>query len=244
MKPKYHISDFIDEIFLVKEVYSKKNETIPLDNNVTQSEAMLLYDVVRKVKPKRSVEIGFGQGISTLAILQAIKENSTGFHYVIDPYQHEYQFSGPAMLKKAGLENNYEFKEEFPENVLPNLEPVDFVFIDASHLFDLSMLDFIYANRILNVDGILGFHDLDMKAINKLITYILRNHDYEILKDINNFPVYSNKFKAELLESPRNFVRTIYYELKKPIRFWGIGNLVFLKKTGEKGEAYRGLRDF
>ncbi len=236
--------NILDEIFRTRKVLNDKNEQLPLDSNISESEAELLYEVVPRSKPEKSAELGFAQGISTLSILQAIHGNGIGFHHAIDPYQQEYGYSGLTMVKKAGFAGRFKFSEDFPENVLPNIGPVDFAFIDASHLFCLSMLDFIFIDRVLKANGIIGFHDLDIKAIHKLVTYIIRNHDYKILYEIDSWPVYRSKFTSELFESPRNFVRTIYYELKKPLRYWGIGNLIFLRKISNKGEIYRKLRNF
>ncbi len=236
--------NILDEIFLTKKVWNDKNEQVPLYSNISKSESVLLYNIVKQTKPEKSVEIGFAQGISTLAILQAIHDNKIGFHHAIDPYQHEYDYSGLTMVKKAGFSERFNFSEDFPENILPKIGPVDFAFIDASHLFCLSMMDFIFIDRILKVNGIIGFHDLDIKAIHKLITYIIRNRDYNILYKIDSKPIYKSKFKSELFESPRNFLRTIYYELKKPPGFWGIGNMIFLNKISNKGETYRKLKNF
>ena len=55
---------------------------------------------------------------------------------------------------------------------------VQFAFIDASHLFDLSVLDFTLIDKRLDVGGVVGFHDLWMPSLQKLVRYILTNRDY------------------------------------------------------------------
>lgn len=236
--------NYLDKIFKEQQVFSESGKSIPLDSNISFKEAVLLFNVITEIKPERSAEIGFAQGISTLAILEAIKKNGKGKHSVIDPYQNEYENSGKEMVARAGLDSLYEFYSDFPENVFPRLKNIDFVFIDASHLFGLSVLDFIFSDRALKIGGVIGFHDLDIKAISKLLKYILGNYDYNILNEINGINIYKKKFREELFDSARNFIRTIYYELKKPIRFWGIGNLIFIQKTGSANEKYRELKNF
>ena len=61
---------------------------ITLDSNVSGEEATRLYTLVHARKPKATIELGLAQGISSLAITQALKDNTSGaLHHIVDPFQ-------------------------------------------------------------------------------------------------------------------------------------------------------------
>ena len=99
-------------------VFGPAGESLPLDSNVSLEEATNLYSVVRQLKPSVSVEVGFAKGVSTLAILQALADNGHGVHHVIDPFQSQFGNAGLEMVRRAGLESNFQFYETFAENVV------------------------------------------------------------------------------------------------------------------------------
>ncbi|MDQ1265210.1 MAG: hypothetical protein QG635_360 [Bacteroidota bacterium] len=219
------------DAFENKTVFGKGGTAHSLAGNITLSEADLLYSIIKILKPQRSLEIGFGQGISSLAILQALKENGTGSHHVLDPFQSDYDYAGIEMVNRAGLSDYLTFHEDFAENIIPGLGDIDFTFIDSSHLFDLTMLDFIFTDRKLRKGGVIGFHDLDFPALRKLIKYILANRSYEILRLPQLEPIYRLNIMSEFY-SLRSLLRRLYNESKKPISLMVYGNIIFLKKIG------------
>jgi hypothetical protein len=163
-------------------VYEPSGETKVLHANVSLSQALRLYSVVRQLRPLVSVEAGLGNGISTLAILQAIADNGQGIHHVIDPFQKAgFNNIGREMVRRAGLESHYVFHETFVENVVPNLPQVQFGFIDASHIFDLTLVEFVLVDKKLAIGGMIGFHDLWMPSQKKVLHYILNNREYEVV---------------------------------------------------------------
>jgi predicted O-methyltransferase YrrM len=85
------------------EVMDGEGKIKPLDSNVSEAEAMLLFEAVRQLRPERSVEVGLANGISTLAILGALEANGFGLHTVIDPFQSNYGDTGIAMVARAGV---------------------------------------------------------------------------------------------------------------------------------------------
>jgi predicted O-methyltransferase YrrM len=148
------------QIFENKEVFDPEGRSHPLDSNITESEAMSLYRAIRAVRPERCLEIGLAHGISTLAILGAIAANQSGHHFVIDPFQRNYDYCGEVMIERAGFASLYTFFERFPEEVIPQLPKLQFAFIDSSHLFDLTIMEFVLIDKKLEPGGITAFHDL------------------------------------------------------------------------------------
>lgn len=188
-------------------VFGPEGESLPLDSNVSLEEATSLYSVVRRSKPSVSVEVGFVKGVSTLAILQALADNGHGVHHVIDPFQSQFGNAGLEMVRRAGLESYFQFHETFAENVIPSLPSIQFAFIDASHLFDLTLLEFVLVDKKLAFGGVIGFHDLWMPSLRKVLSYILTNREYQIYAQMDN-PEDSKK--AMIKENfKKNFSRLI-----------------------------------
>ena len=84
---------------------------------------------------------------------------------------------------------------------------IQFAFIDASHLFDLTLLEFVLVDKILASGGVIGFHDLWMPSLRKVLNYILTNREYRICAQMDNAkdskrPMLKEHFK-------KNFSRLI-----------------------------------
>lgn len=172
------LPDVLTEIFATDTTHTANGTATPLRASVSLAEASLLYELVRKTQPTCSLEIGLGQGISTLAILGAIKDNGFGHHHVIDPYEASFDDAGLAAIERAGLTPYMTFYRTHAEYVIPPLSEIDVAFVDASHLFDLSLADFVLIDKKLRRGGIIGFHDLWMPSYCQLLDYVLSNRAY------------------------------------------------------------------
>ena len=76
----------------------------PLHSNVSMSDAQRLYDLVRARRPEVTLELGFAQGISALAIAQALEDNGCGTHHIVDPFENSlYGGVGLTSLDRAGF---------------------------------------------------------------------------------------------------------------------------------------------
>src|SRR5688572_15418576 len=84
------------EAFATGTVRDRSGNSIPLSSNISLDEAITLYSVVLAARPTATVETGFAHGISTLAILQAHRDNDEGIHHVVDPFQANYGDAGLA----------------------------------------------------------------------------------------------------------------------------------------------------
>ena len=161
----------------------------PLQSNVSLAEAQRLYDLVRARRPEVTIELGFAQGISTLAIAQALEDNGCGTHYVVDPFENSlYEGVGLMGLDRAGLRDRVVFHEALVEEVVPSLPGASFAFIDSSHLFDLTLMDFILVDKRLDTGGLIGFHDLWLPGVLKAVRYIVTNRNYRVYDDVPTRP--------------------------------------------------------
>jgi methyltransferase family protein len=221
-----------------------------LESNISQAEALALYVAVRNLCPKHSVEIGLAHGISALAIHAAISANGTGHHYVIDPFQANNCHCGEAMIQRSGCRDLHSLLERFPEEVLPSLPGLKFAFIDSSHLFDLTLLEFVVVDKKLEVDGIHALHDTWMPYMQAVLRFILANRAYEISRDFSpdapelSLSERSKQLVARCLTKMPGAERLVNSNVLRPWSTFLVGNLVFLRKLANDQRDWRDHRHF
>ena len=208
-----------------------------MHSNVSEEECVRLYETVKAMRPSASVEVGFAQGISTLAILQALHENGHGHHHVIDPFQKNFGNCGLAMVEKSGLGDRFTFHEKFAEEVIPSLPRVQFAFIDSSHLFDHAICEFVLADKRMDVGGLIGFHDLWMPSLQGAVRFILKNRAYAVYGQPASAQGIQGSFFARAARMIANRVpgrdRFFAREFLKPWSAFGITNMVLLQKNAD-----------
>ena len=215
----------IEELFRSGVLHTPGGDEVAIRSSVTAEEAKLLYRVVRKIKTRYSLEVGMGQGVSTLSIVQALEDNERGHHYVFDPMESSFDDVGPETIRRAGLGHRMTFYREYFEGKYAELPSVKFAFIDASHLFDLTIMAFALVDRRLGLGGIVGFHDTRLPSQQKVIRYILNNRDYEIYRPEGGAARRVGKMK-------RMLGRVLRPELALPWKSFGLPELALLKKLG------------
>jgi predicted O-methyltransferase YrrM len=151
----------------------------------------MLYDFVRLMKPGKTLETGMARGKSTLSICQAHRSNGAGCHIAIDPWQEEkFNSMGLANIERANLKDILRFYQGPSDEVLPQLcaqgEQIDFAFIDGNHRFQYTLLDFFYIDKMLNVGGHIAFDDLWLPAVRKVVSFILKNTPYKLVRPPSN----------------------------------------------------------
>jgi predicted O-methyltransferase YrrM len=219
-------------------VVDEAGAAVPLAGNVSLNEATLLYDVVRATRPDVSIELGLAQGMSACAIAQAIHDNGAGMHHVVDPFQHrDWGGAGLATLQRAGLSECTRFYEAFPEEVVPSFPRAQFAFIDASHLFDLTILDFVLVDKRLDAGGVVAFHDSAMPSVSKALRYILTNRAYRVHEATPTGGVSSRASAASrAARSIPRLEQLVRPEVLLPTPELGVGrnrNIVVLEKLAD-----------
>jgi predicted O-methyltransferase YrrM len=159
-----------------------------MDVYIPREQGHLLYSIVRHLDPQTTVEVGMANGLSTLFIAQALRDNGRGGgsrHVAIDPFQRcDWGGAGLTSLRRAGLDSFVRLVEKPSHQGLPQLEQegvtAQFIFIDGSHLFDYVMTDFLCSDRILDVGGMIAFDDSDWEAVSRVIRFVLSNRRYTL----------------------------------------------------------------
>lgn len=107
------------------------NKEVPKDDSTSEGEKMLLYWLIRELKPRNVVETGTHRGLTSLYMAHALFDNGQGHLTTCDPNT------------EWGQRGNF---AKFPE-LLPyvtfwpikgkqlNVEDIDFAFVDGFHGF-------------------------------------------------------------------------------------------------------------
>jgi predicted O-methyltransferase YrrM len=234
-----------------KVAFAPDGTTRPLESNISRAEGEALYAAVRSIRPACSLEIGLAQGISALAILAAICANgSSGHHYVIDPFQKNYANCGEAMITLAGFSDRHTFLERFPEEAVPQLPRLQFAFIDASHLFDFTIMEFVLVDKKLDVGGVIALHDLWMPSLQAMVRFIHTNRAYQIRRDflgVDPAPTLrqrSTELVSRVLKKVPGTRRLLNPNLLDPWSTFRLQNLVFLEKLQNDSRDWRFHRAF
>jgi predicted O-methyltransferase YrrM len=118
------------------------------------------YQMVRKLKPKRVIEIGSGH--STLMALEAIRRNIaedpkyTCEHICIEPYEMPW-------LERTGVSVVRKRVEELPSSYFSKLDAGDILFIDSSHVIRPQgdvLFEYLEILPTLKVGVVVHVHDI------------------------------------------------------------------------------------
>jgi predicted O-methyltransferase YrrM len=175
------MNPILDEIYRTGKVRDEQgNVRDAYPAAVKREDGDALHALVRDSAARRSLETGMAFGVATLAICQGLQENGGGHHTSVDPWQRQwYNGIGLTNVKRAGYESMHRFFGEPSYFALPRLleagERFDFVFIDGNHRFEYILLDFFYAQRMLDVGGRIVLHDVWLPSVRKVMTFVVRN---------------------------------------------------------------------
>jgi predicted O-methyltransferase YrrM len=157
-----------------------------------------LYELVIAERASTVLEIGLGHGISAMYIGCALLGATARHHVALDPNQTSgFDRRGLRNLASAGVLDAVRFIEEPSHAALPELEregfACDFAFLDGGHLFDHTMLELFYCDRMLRPGGLLVFDDMHLKAVRRVVRYAISARGYS---DISLPPAVSRHAAA------------------------------------------------
>ena len=150
-------------------------------SSIKTSEAEFIYNFLIDNNLRKTLEIGFAMGMSATHIMAATNEK----HIAVDPFQKNYGYYGIKNLEKLDLVENLDFKEDYSHAVMPRLldegKTFDFIFIDGDHKFDGILLDFYYADLLLEKNGYVLLHDTWMRST-RLVEGFIDNNKHNFKK--------------------------------------------------------------
>lgn len=167
----------------------RRSDGTQLDHimGITPEEGELLARLIRALKPRVSLEVGLAYGTSALFICDALAEVGAKKHYIIDPNQSlEWLNIGIDNLRRAGHGELVELRQRPSLEALPQLlaegVQLDFVFHDGWHVFDQTLCDFMFIDKMLRVGGLLAFDDTTWPSMRKLLRYLVTNRAYTVVE--------------------------------------------------------------
>jgi predicted O-methyltransferase YrrM len=175
----------LERIYATGRVETADGESIDaFPEGLPRAHAQAIERLVREHGLTSTLETGMAYGLSTLAICGVHEARGEGAHVAIDPYQsRDWRGIGVLNLERAGLSDRARVIEARSDEALPRLRDeglrIDFALIDGLHLFDATLVDFFHADLMLDVGGVVVFHDTWMPAVEQAVAYVRTNRAYE-----------------------------------------------------------------
>lgn len=204
------MNETLEIILRTETVYDDAGKAYRLHSHTRKEQGLFLQNIIRKIKPEKSIEVGLAYGISTLFICEALRENKIGHHYVMDPYQRQWHNIGLKNIHDAGYDDIVDFYEEPADRLLSNFflknVKIDFAYLDGSKVFDVVFFNIYILSKIMNVGGVLVLDDCTFPGIKKVVRFLNVHPCFE----------YYSGFKP-IYDSPkRRLAKTIFRIL--PVR--------------------------
>lgn len=193
-RPDIEVNDVLAEIYRKGElekdgtVYKFKDTTNPIQGRH-------LYNLIKENGITRTLEVGMAMGASTIWICQALKDvgKKDCKHIAIDPNQStQYKGIGKELIKRAKLTKYMKLMEMPSYRAMPMLlEDVisgkipkfQLIYIDGWHTFDYTLVDFFYADLLLDTYGIIVLDDIKHLPVKKFFKYVATNYPhYKVVK--------------------------------------------------------------
>jgi len=221
---------------------------------------VMLYYLVKLLKPERVVDVGTGRGYSAVCMLEALRSVhpaskfelftvDTNSVYTKKSHLVYSRGSGEGykavkasvfqlMDKAVGMKGDVKFCKGESKAVLSCLRPgVGFVFVDGSHDFDDVMSDCSEAFKILDKGGVVVFHDYGevgtTKAQEQRMPEVTRAID-KCIKDLSDrFDFVEVYTDGRVVENPSSTVKDTFlyrYEVSGKM-----GSLVCFPREGCNG---------
>lgn len=165
------------------ELTGKTGQKISTRGFSTLNNLWVLSCLFEEIKPSRTLEVGMALGASATLFSSLHKKhnpNASGAHHAIDPFQTEhYDNCTPRFLEENNLGEVTVLYEKLSLLVLPSLveQGLKFglIYIDGSHLFEDTFIDFYYSGMLCEVGGYIALDDCRDSHGLKLVRFVRTN---------------------------------------------------------------------
>ena len=197
---KYIKSKYLKELLLYKVLFLR-NKVRKVHSNISVNEGLKIFELIKKYKPKKLIEIGLACGISTGYMLSAI--NPGDKLYSVDPFQ-KIEWDRFGLINANYIVNELELPKNthhwiplFSENYFDKTnDKYDFMLIDGDHSYEGTMIDLMGSLKILNKGGILAVDDVLHEEVGKAAKSFFkkyRSNFEEITTNVNTMGFYIKK---------------------------------------------------
>ncbi len=151
-------------------------------SSLAAHDAAVLSAFVSRVHPTRALEVGFATGSSAATLVTAARQSLRSYD-VIDPFQiTNFRSKGLNLIKEIKDETlvDFRFHEDSSHVALPRLlaegRRYDYALIDASHKFDLTLIEVFYADQMLDVGGYMVLDDRPWPMVGGVVAFLEKNY--------------------------------------------------------------------
>jgi len=203
------VNAVLERLYRENEVVHRNGRRYPVaPPGINARRGEYLFELVRAHRPALSLETGFAYGVSALFIAEALRQNGSGRHIVIDPFERT-RFDGLGLrhVEEAGLVQYVTFHEEPSELCLPRLAGeglrIDFAFVDGHHLFDYVVTECLLLAQLLRAGGILVLDDTNLPGVGRACDFFAKNRpDFEELTEGSRPGVLRSLLRTSLPPPP------------------------------------------
>ena len=147
-------------------------------SDMCPTDRLMLYAIVRGLRPKLALEIGSRWGGSARIITNAMEDNGIGLLFGLDPEVENFRVPQRELHGRCILVRGYS-PQDVPE-VVKRLDGrlLDFVFIDAMHIHDAVRADFMGVLPYLGDGAHVLLHDTFHQGVDQAIREVLDDNPY------------------------------------------------------------------
>lgn len=141
-------------------------------SDMCEPDRIMLYAIIRGMRPERVLEIGARWGGSARIISAALEDSGFGAAIGIDPEPQAFRPSQADLFNRYTLMTGYS-PQAIPAAVAKLGGKIDFAFIDAMHTHDHVLADFTGIIPHMSAGGHVILHDTFHVGINQAIEEVL-----------------------------------------------------------------------
>jgi cephalosporin hydroxylase len=142
-------------------------------SDMCEPDRLMLYAIVRGLRPARVLEIGVRWGGGARIISAALEDSGFGKAIGIDPEPKAFRPSAKELFHRYELLTGYS-PDAIPEAVSKLGGKVDLAFIDAMHTHNHVLADFSGVAQYMDIGGHVLLHDTFHVGINKAVEEVLQ----------------------------------------------------------------------
>lgn len=138
-----------------------------------------LWNYIKKTKPRRIVEIGFGTGHNSVETVKLSPNSKLWIFDIFDPnYISTIWMKGEAYENYCRLlkHQNVTFVVGDTRETLPkhtsSLPKMDLIFIDGNHSYEACKSDWECSKSLMHKESSVWFHDYDKEGVSKVVDEI------------------------------------------------------------------------
>ena len=148
----------------------------------------ILANIVDRLKPVRSYEVGLLSGSSAVTIMAAKPAGAGVLHIACDPYQTSlYDGRALKVISDLGFADRFRFAEEAAHASMPKVlaedgQVQDLVFLDGNHKFDYTLVEWFFADKMIRVGGVVVFDDCHYPMVQAVANFVEANCPYRFVR--------------------------------------------------------------